>query len=503
LTEDRDQEEVLAFLGRGGVRRIDTHASIVFLEQNRVLKVKRAVRLPFLDYSTLDKRKHACEEELAVNTRYAPKIYRRVVPITRGADGLKIGGDGAPVEWAVEMARFDEQRTFDHLAGRRVITPELAEALADAMLAAHHGADLSNGASWLASIAGLIDRNSEKLRSQSCLVRDEVERLHALGHRQLVLHLSLMQQRAAAGTVRRCHGDAHLGNIVLIDGKPVLFDAIEFDPAIATTDVLYDLAFPLMDLVHFDEAVAANRLLNRYLGASWRQNGDALCLLPLFMSIRAGVRALVLFTRHEQSAADAAALAQAKSYFNLALRLIAPKRTSVIAVGGRSGTGKTVLARAIGAMLNPPPGAVLLRTDVIRKELFGVDPLTALPEAAYAADVTERVYRTMLARGETVLKQGVSVVFDAAFLRQDERELVPILARESGARFCGLFLDAASDVRLQRIASRGPDASDAGRDVALLQDTFDIGALDWAVVDASGSPQETLARATAHLKQVV
>ena len=503
MTEDRGQEEVLAFLGKGGARRIDTHASIVFLEQNRVLKVKRAIRLPFLDYSTLDKRKQACEEELAVNTRYAPKIYRRVVPITRSADRLKIGGDGALVEWAVEMARFDERRTFDHLADRGVITPELAEALAETMLAAHHAADISDGASWLASVTRLIDRNSEKFHNQPCLVRDEVERLHALSHRQLALHFPLMQQRAAAGLVRRCHGDAHLGNIVLIDGKPVLFDAIEFDPVIATTDVLYDLAFPLMDLVHFDEAIAANRLFNRSLGASWRQNADALSLLPLFMSIRAGVRALVLFTRHEQSAGDSAALAQAKSYFGLALRLIAPERASVIAVGGRSGTGKTVLARAIGATLDPPPGAVVLRTDVIRKELFGVDPLTALPEAAYADDVTAQVYRTMLVRGETALKQGISVVFDAAFLRQDERELVPIVARESGAQFCGLFLDAASGVRLQRIAARGPDASDAGRDVALRQDTFDIGALDWAVVDASSSPQATLARATTYLRQQI
>jgi uncharacterized protein len=501
LTENRGQKEVLAFLGKGDARRIDTHASIVFLEQSRVLKIKRAIRLPFLDYSTLDKRKHACEEELAVNRRYAPKIYRRVVPITRGADGLKIGGDGAPVEWTVEMARFDERRTFDHLAGRGVITPELAETLAETMLAAHRGADISDGASWLASVAELIDRNSEKLRSQSCLARDEIERLHAVSHRLLVLHFPLMQQRSAAGLVRRCHGDAHLGNIVLIDGKPVLFDAIEFDPVIATTDVLYDLAFPLMDLVRFDEAIVANRLFNRYLGASWRKNADGLSLLPLFMSIRAGVRALVLFTRHEQSAGDSAALAQAKSYVGLALRLIAPERASMIAVGGRSGTGKTVLAHAIGATLDPPPGAVVLRTDVIRKELFGVDPLTALPEAAYADDVTAHVYRTMLARGETALKQGISVVFDAAFLRQDERELVPVLARESGARFCGLFLDAASDVRLQRIAARGPDASDAGRDVALRQDTFDIGALDWAVVDASGSPQETLARAMIHLRK--
>jgi uncharacterized protein len=500
VTDAADQEAVLAFLGRRGkVKRVDTHISIVFLEGDRALKIKRAVRLPFLDYSTLDKRKHACEEELAVNKRYAPKIYRRVVPITQEGDGLAIGGNGETVEWAVEMARFDEERTFDHLAGHGVITPELADALADAMLAAHRGAPISDGAHWLASMVGLIDRNTAKLRSQPCLVRDDVERLHLLSHRALSDNFVLLQRRAAAGLVRGCHGDAHLGNIALIDGTPVLFDAIEFDPAIATTDVLYDLAFPLMDFVHFDETVAANRLFNRYLSSSWQQNADGLRLLPLFLSIRAAVRSHVLFTRHEQSTGDLAALAQAQSYFALALRLIAPERPSLVAVGGRSGTGKTVLARSIGAALDPSPGAVVLRTDIIRKEVFAVDALTALPESAYAPDVNERVYRTMLARGEALLKQGVSVVFDAAFLRWDERDLVPALAAASGARFCGLFLEAPSHIRVQRIASRAPDASDAGRDVALRQDSFDIGALDWAIVDASGSPEQTSARAMMHL----
>jgi predicted kinase len=308
-----------------------------------------------------------------------------------------------------------------------------------------------------------------------------------------------MQQRAAAGLVRRCHGDAHLGNIVLIDGKPLLFDAIEFDPAIATTDVLYDLAFPLMDLIHFDQSVAANRLFNCYLQQAWQQQADGLRLMPLFLSIRAAVRANVLFTRHEQAAGDLAALAQAQSYFGLAFALIAPKPPSLIAIGGRSGTGKTVLARAVAAAIGPPPGAVVLRTDVIRKELCGVDPLTALPESAYSADVTARVYRTMFKRGDMILKQGLSVVLDAAFLAEDERKT---LAASTSANFCGLFLDAPSDIRLQRIASRKSDASDAGRDVALLQEGFDVGRLDWPIVDASASTKDTFARAMTHLRKL-
>lgn len=493
---------MLAFLAEGAngrPTRIDTHASVVFLEKDRVLKIKRAVRLPFLDYSTLEKRKDACEQELVVNKRLAPAIYRRVAPITQGANGLEIDGGGEVVEWAVEMARFDEQQTFDHLAARGEITPELGEALAEVMLASHVSAPVSDGSSWLDSFARLIDRNMARFQTVDLLARDAVERLHGASHRQMDSHFALMRQRAAAGFVRRCHGDAHLGNIVLISGKPVLFDAIEFDPVIATTDVLYDLAFPLMDLVHCGETDAANRLFNRYLQASWHQNADALRLLPLFMSIRAAIRAHVLFTRHEQSA-DAAVAAQAKSYFDLALQLIAPERPSLLAVGGRSGTGKSVLARTIAAMLAPPPGALVLRSDVIRKELFDVDPLTTLPETGYAPEVTARVYHVMNARAATALHQGISVVLDAAFLHAAEREPLPELASAGNAPFHGLFLDADIDVRLERIAARGRDASDAGREVALRQESYDIGELDWPTVDASGSPQDTLAHALAYLK---
>jgi uncharacterized protein len=499
------QEPVLTFLsGALGetTRRVDTHASIVFLAPDKVLKVKRAVRLPFLDYSTLERRKKACEEELAVNRRHAPDLYRRVVPITQERHSLQIGGDGPAVEWAVEMARFDERRTLDHLAGSGEITGEIAERLAEVMLASHREAAIADGARWLGSLSGIIDRNTEKFRDQTSVAADAVERLHRSSHARLALQFPLLQQRAAGGFVRRCHGDAHLANIVLIERRPVLFDAIEFDPDIATTDILYDLAFPLMDLVHFAERAAANRLFNRYLLATWQDNANALALLPLFLSVRAAIRANVLFTRHEQSAGDRATITQAKSYFDLALGLITPQPPLLLAIGGKSGTGKTVLARNIAAVLDPPPGAVVLRSDVIRKELFGVDPLSALPESAYAPEVTARVYETLAARGDMLLKQGISVVLDAAFLKAEERDQMPSLATSARASFCGVFLDAGRAIRLQRIAARRHDESDATAEVVLKQEAYDIGKLDWPVVDASGSAHETLARAaqTAKLK---
>src|SRR5262249_9923565 len=325
------------------------------------LKIKRAVRLPYLDYSTLDKRKHACEEELAVNRRYAPALYRRAVPVTLGLHGLQIDGDGPPVEWAVEMARFDEQRTLDHLAAAGLIAPGLAEALAAELAGSHGTAMQSDGSAWLAALSGIIDRNTEKFRTQLSLADRDVERLHAASVGRLDALFSLIRQRADAGLVRRCHGDAHLGNVVLIDDKPVLFDAIEFDPVIATTDILYDLAFPLMDLIHFALHAGANRLFNRYLQMSWQENADALAVLPVVLSMRAAIRAHVLFTRCEQSPDDTEDAIAAKSYFDLALTCLEPARPALIAIGGKSGTGKSVLARDAAPLVAPLPGAVLLR----------------------------------------------------------------------------------------------------------------------------------------------
>ncbi len=501
-SKEPDQDAVLAFMDqsvrRGAAKRIDTHASIVFLEPDRVLKIKRAVRLPFLDFSTLEQRKHACEEELAVNRRHAPKIYRRVVPITRGSGGLEIGGSGPAIEWAVEMARFDESKTLDHLARAGGIEPALAETLADVLHASHEQAAISDGSTWLPSLAKIIDRNTAKFGSQAALTREAVERLHASSHRRLAAAQPLLRQRAGKGLVRRCHGDAHLGNIVLIEGKPVLFDAIEFDPAIATTDVLYDLAFPVMDLIYFDLKAAANRLFNRYLQMAWDECADALPLLPLFLSIRAAIRSHVLFTKCEQGPDDESA-AQAKSYFDLALRLLEPTRPSLIAIGGKSGTGKSVLGRDVAGLIAPLPGAVVLRSDVIRKDLLGVGPLVKLPEAAYGPEVTARVYQTLLARAREIVSEGFSVIVDAAFLHEAERYELAIEARKMAADFRPIFLDADLAIRLKRIGSRQNDASDANRDVATLQEGYDLGRLDWPVVDASGSPGQTLERSLAHL----
>lgn len=497
-TEVATQARVLGFLSASSFQRIDTHASIVFLGGDRVLKIKRAVKLPFLDYATLEKRRLACGEELKVNAGNAPEIYRRVVAITRGGDGgLEIDGDGTPVEWAVEMARFDETQTFEHIAAANAIDEPLALAMADTILQSHDKAPRSGGETWPDCIPGIIDRNTDKFRMVRGLDAAAVDRLDAVSHDHVARLQSLLSRRVKQGFVRRCHGDLHLANIALVNGGPLLFDAIEFDPSIATTDILYDLAFALMDMVHFGQGHAANLLFNRYLSGAAEDHLDGLGLLPLLLSMRAAIRAHVLFTRSEQVAQGEAAWQEAKRYFDLAGRLIEPEPPRLIAIGGLSGTGKSLLARGLAGLIAPPPGAVVLRSDVIRKRLFGVGETTRLPEAAYQADTTKLVYHLMLSTAERILAQGHSVVLDAAFIQETERAALPEIARKHNAAFSGLFLTADLATRMARIERRQGDASDATREVAAMQETFATGDVDWQRVDASGAPGDTLRRARA------
>jgi uncharacterized protein len=492
------QEEVFAFLcdpvHHADVQRIDTHAASVFLEGDRALKIKRAIRFPFLDYSTLDKRKAACEQEIKVNRAFAPHIYRRVIPITQDSEGrLSVDGPGKPVEYALEMTRFDERMTMDHLAHQGALDAHLADGIADAIAAAHGNAPVMPADPWLQSIPGLIADNSAALRAAACFSAADVEELDTTSQAAFARLRPLLARRGKEGFVRRCHGDLHLANIVVIDRAPVLFDAIEFDEKIASIDVLYDLAFVLMDLLHYGRPDAANTLLNRYLSVTSAQNLDALASLPLLMSIRAAIRAHLLSAQTRRAkAASAVAVEEARGYFELAKELIHPRPPILIAVGGLSGTGKSVLARAIAPLVSPAPGAVIMHTDILRKQLFGVGPEERLPESAYRPEVNHTVYETLLQQVDRILSQGHSAMADAVFARESERAAILDVARRLHIRFIGLFLVADLKTRQERISRRTRDASDATTEIARLQEQYDIGEVDWTIIDASGTPEETL-----------
>ena len=492
------QERVFAFLSdpaiHSDVHRIDTHGASVFLEGARALKIKRAVRFPFLDYSTLAKRKSACDEEIRINRPFAPQIYRRVVPITLNHDGsLEVDGPGTPVEFAVEMARFDERRTFDHLAEAGPIDPALIDAVADAIAASHRGASTAPVEPWVHSIPGIIDDNGAAFREAACFSAKDIDDLEQASRSAFSRVREILAERGRRGYVRRCHGDLHLANIVLIGDQPVLFDAIEFDPVIASVDVLYDLAFTIMDLLRYKRPAAANALLNRYLSVTPPDNLDALAALPLFMSLRSAIRGHVLLARVSRNARDKAdVMRSAQAYFELAQSTIHPSAPTLIAVGGLSGTGKSVLARALAPAIPPQPGAVVLRTDVLRKQHFQIKETDRLPESAYRPEVTAQIYETLAQRASRILVQGHSVVVDAVYADVAERNAISEVAHKLKVRFAGFFLVADLATRQLRVSRRGADASDATSEIAGLQEKYDIGAMEWAVVDASGTPEQTL-----------
>lgn len=511
MNHGESQEAVFALLAdpatHGGtpVRRIDTHAASVFLAGDRAFKVKRAVRFPFLDYSTLDLRRRACESELEVNKPFAPEIYLRVVPITREADGrLTLDGDGAAVDWAVEMRRFDENATLDHLADAGEIDAALADALGRAVAAAHASAPVVEAAPWIDALAAYIEQNHAELRERPELFPSaEVEPLTRASRAAHARVRPLLVERGRRGLIRRGHGDLHLGNIVRIDGRPILFDAIEFDPLVASGDVLYDLAFLLMDLVERGLKDGANIVFNRYLLETRRpEDLDALAGLPLFLSVRAAIRAKVTAAKLEHAQADGKTAIEtgARKYFDFARRFIAPAPPILVAVGGLSGTGKSALARALAPDIAPAPGAVVLRSDVERKTLFGKDEHDKLPADAYSPDVTARVYTALADKARRAVAAGHSAVVDAVFAKPQERALVEQCARTLGVPFRGLFLDADLATRVARVSTRSRDASDADAAVARHQESYDLGALDWVRIDASGTPRETLERVRTAMK---
>ncbi|MGO8845117.1 MAG: AAA family ATPase, partial [Methylocella sp.] len=302
----------------------------------------------------------------------------------------------------------------------------------------------------------------------------------------------LLSERETEGQVRRCHGDLHLRNIVLIEDEPVLFDAIEFDDSIATCDVLYDLAFLLMDLWTRGLHRHANLLFNRYL---WicedvERQLKGLSLIPLFLSLRAAIRAKVAIL--QPGGGDGQAR-EACQYFEAACDLLALRRLDLVAIGGLSGSGKSSAAAALAGAIGRAPGAVHLRSDIERKRLFNVHEFDRLPEAAYRPEVTARIYQRLRDLAAIALAAGQCVIIDAVHLTPEERIAVKELASRSKAHFTGLWLEAPVDRLVERVAQRERDASDATAEIVSAQAKQATGAMDWRRVDAS-APLETIAR---------
>lgn len=504
------QDEVFAFLSCAAawpdkpaqVETIDTHGARVFLAGGDVLKIKRAVRLPYLDFSTLQARKYFCEREIALNSAGAPGLYRGVVPVTRESDGsLAVNGQGTPIEWAVHMHRFRQDDLLLYVVQRGALTRELAEELADAVYRQHAAAPVVHFAPGNRSAVEDLGRVAENvLRSLSAHGGDISGLAGSLSDNfASALASPILIKRAEAGFIRRCHGDLHLGNIVLWQGKPVPFDALEFDEDLATIDTLYDLAFLLMDLDRHGARDMANAVLNRYL---WRSRDlmdiDGLALLPLFLGLRAAIRAMVTFDRIVSDPTHAEALrVEAMAMIEEACHYLHGPRykdnrpgPQLVAVGGLSGTGKTTLARKLAPSIGRAPGALHLRSDLERKALAGVEPLQRLPPPAYTPESSAAVYARMFERARHALAAGHSVILDAVFATEDERAQAEDLSRSAEARFTGFWLEGTQSMLSARVKQRTGDASDATADVVARQFTYETGDIRWHRLDAGGRVDE-------------
>lgn len=450
------------------VRVIETHISWILLAGKFAYKIKKAVDLGFLDYTGLAARKYYCAEEIRLNQRTAPDIYLNAVCIGGSPDAPVFGAEPA-LEYAVRMRRFSADALLDRCLLRGELLPRHIDQLS-ATVARFHAelpgvADAAYGTTATIHAAAL--QNFEQMLP---LLHDDAGRvlLASIQHateEEFAACATVITSRRAQGFVRECHGDLHLGNIALINDIPVPFDGIEFNPALRWLDVMSEVAFTMMDLLHHGRLDYAWRFLNGYLEATGDYAGIA--VLRFYLAYRAAVRAKVSAIRSGQPGITAHAKGDARHtcrrYLALAQRCLDERNAVLIITHGLPGSGKTTFAQYVIEQM----GAIRIRSDVERKRLHGLQAFERSRGDIYDAAATERTYTRLLELARSMLQAGYSVIVDAAFLNQPEREQFRQLAQTLSVPFAIASLDAGDAALRQRLDQRRHDASEA--DVAVLE----------------------------------
>jgi len=449
------------------VRLVETHISWVLLAGRYAYKIKKAVDLGFLNFTGLEARRFYCAEEIRLNRRLAPKIYLDVMPIGGAPDAPEFGAQPA-IEYAVRMKRFAVAKEFDQLLLRGKILPQHMDQLAATLAIFHRGlprAEAGSAFGTAAAIRAAAMQNFEQMLSllTAPCERDALNKLSAASTDAFAACEKYFERRHAQGWVRECHGDLHLGNIVLIGDLPVPFDGIEFNPALRWIDVMDEVAFLVMDMLHAQRPDLAYRFLNAYLEITGDYAGVA--VLRFYLAYRAAVRAKVSAIRACQPEHDqpiqAQALVACRDYLALAGDCLSGRRPALIITHGLPGSGKSTFAQAALERLQ----AIRIRSDVERKRLFGMHPLEAshsdVGGGIYSADATRRTYDRLSELARVQLEAGFPVIVDAAFLMRAEREQFRSLAQNLSVPFVIASRPASTATLSARIVRRRKAASDA------------------------------------------
>jgi aminoglycoside phosphotransferase family enzyme/predicted kinase len=472
------------------VKHIETHAAHVFLCGNEAYKIKKQVHFSYLDFSTINKRRSVLEYELALNRAFAPNVYKAVTHVF-----------GEPV---LVMRRFEDSSLLSNIVRERALDEETCDKLA-ALIAKSHGEAPPSNVRGGDVMLGLGKQLENAFRSNPKLfLKSKEDNLSRQFQESLETLWPLFNVRSAKGLVRHCHGDLHCENIIIENGEPMLFDAIEFNDRIAIIDVLYDLAFLLMDLIHFGQQRAANLILNTYLDLRREQEDlSGLATLRLFLATRAGVRALVAADRLSETPKASAEeyRDRARLYFDASAKYILPVQPKLVCIGGLSGSGKSTLAKHLARSIEPVPGALLVRSDIERKLLAGIPAKRHLPPEHYTLGASIAVYDAIVKRARSAILAGHSVILDAVFAREEERQMVEKMAHDAHVNFFGFWLDAPLEMLKERVSSRVNDASDATPNIVDVQYKLPLGNIGWKRLDASGSLNRTAASIMTDLDQ--